>query len=69
MELFRRLTGNLFFKIILGLVALSFVFFGVSGFILGNPNSWVAKIGNSQISLKKFNKALKSDRELVLATT
>jgi peptidyl-prolyl cis-trans isomerase D len=69
MEKFRNLTKNIFFKIILGFVALSFVLFGVSGFILGNPNDWVAKIGNSKISVNKFNVALKNDREIIFAKT
>ena len=66
MELFRRLAGNIFFKIILGFVALSFVLFGVSGFILGSPNSWVVKIGDTKIGSNTFNSALRADREIVL---
>ncbi len=68
MQLFRRLASNLFFKIILGFVALSFVLFGISGFILGSPNLWIAKIGNSTISSNAFNKALRADRDIVLAS-
>lgn len=69
MELFRRLTSNFFFKIILGIVALSFVLFGISGFILGGGQNWVAKIGDSTISLQKFRQALQSNKRLVLANT
>jgi len=68
MELFRKLANNLFFKIILAFVALTFVLFGVSGFILGSPNSWVVKIGNTTIGLNAFNKALQADREMILAS-
>jgi len=67
MEIFRKLANNIFFKIILGFVALSFVMFGVSGFILGNPNSWVAKVGSHSVSLNAFNNAARSDREIILS--
>ena len=67
MQLFRKLAGNVFFKIILAFVALTFVFFGISGFILGSPNSWVAKVGSTTIGINAFTKAMQNDRELVLA--
>lgn len=69
MEIFRKLAHNIFFKIFLGLVALSFVTFGVSGFILGNPNSWVAKVGSRTINLNAFNSAARSDREIIMSNT
>ena len=69
MQLFRKLAGNIFFKIILGMVALSFVLFGISGFILGSPNSWVAKVGKTTIGINAFNKALQGDREAILASS
>lgn len=69
MQLFRKLAGNIFFKIILAFVALSFVLFGISGFILGSPNSWVAKVGGTVVSYNNFNSALRSDREIVLANS
>lgn len=69
MQLFRKLADNVFFKIILGMVALSFVLFGISGFILGNPNSWVAKVGKTTIGINAFNKAMQGDREAILASS
>lgn len=68
MELFRKLAGNIFFKIILAFVALTFVLFGVSGFILGSPNSWVVKVGSTTIGYSAFNKAMQSDREIIMAS-
>lgn len=68
MQLFRKLAGNIFFKIILAFVALSFVLFGISGFLLGNPSSWVVKIGGTTIGQNAFNQALKNDREIILAS-
>lgn len=68
METFRKLANSIFFKIVLAFVALSFVLFGVSNFILGNPNTWVAKIGDESVSYNRFNSALKADREIVVAS-
>jgi peptidyl-prolyl cis-trans isomerase D len=67
MHIFRRLAGNIFFKIFLAILVLSFVFFGVSGFILGNPNSWVVKVGNTTVGLNSFNKNMQNERERILA--
>ena len=67
MHIFRRLAGNILFKIFLAILALSFVFFGVSGFILGNPNSWVVKVGNTTVGLNTFNKSMQNERERILA--
>lgn len=66
MQLFRKLAGNIFFKIILAFIALSFALFGVSGFILNSPNSWVAKIGGKTISYSDFTKEMQKTRDLVL---
>ncbi len=68
MQLFRNLAHNVFFKIILAFVALSFVLFGISGFLLGNPNSWVIKIGKTTIGQNSFNQALKADREIIMSS-
>ncbi len=68
MQLFRKLAGNFFFKIILAFVALSFVLFGISGFLLGNPNSWVLKVGKTTVGQGAFNQALKNDREIIMAS-
>jgi|GEM_PF-1274507 len=69
MFFFRKLAKSIFFKIILAFVALSFVLFGVSSFILGTPNTWVAKIGGDTVSYGQFNSALRADREVILASS
>ncbi|MBU6140271.1 MAG: SurA N-terminal domain-containing protein [Proteobacteria bacterium] len=69
MQFFRKLANTIFFKIILSFVALSFVLFGVSSFILGSPNNWVAKIGGDEISSNQLNSALRADREVILASS
>lgn len=68
MQLFRNLAHNFIFKFVLFLVAISFVLFGISGFLLGNPNTWVVKIGDTAVGQNTFNKALKTDREIILAS-
>lgn len=65
MQIFRKLAKNIFFKIILAIVGLSFVLFGISGFIAGMPNSWVLKIGKERISANAFQKALDLDRKII----
>ena len=66
MKSFRKLTNNLAFKVVLGIVALSFIFFGVSSFILGGSTSWVAKIGSKKISYSTLQKAMKENREMII---
>jgi len=65
MNLFRRLAKNIFFKIILSIVGLSFVLFGISDFITGTPNSWVLKIDNEKFGVRSFEKALELDRKVI----
>ena len=65
MQIFRKLSKNIFFKIILGIVGLSFVTFGISGFISGMPSSWVVKIGGEKIGVRAFEKSLDLDRRVI----
>ena len=65
MNLFRRLAKNIFFKIVLSIVGLSFVLFGISDFITGMPNSWVLKIDNEKFSVNSFEKAVELDRKVI----
>ena len=65
MEKFRNLSNNIFFKIFLAFLGLTFVMFGVSGFILGNNNSWVAKIDGKTIQYDKFLQTLQDNKEAV----
>ena len=65
MNLFRRLAKNIFFKIVLSIVGLSFVLFGISDFITGMPNSWVLKIDNEKFGVNSFEKAVELDRKVI----
>ncbi len=67
MELFRKLASNIFFKLVIGVVIISFTLFGISGFLLGNTDNWVAKVGNKTIGQREFINAMKNDRELIMA--
>jgi peptidyl-prolyl cis-trans isomerase D len=65
MEAFRNLSKNIFFRIFLGFLALSFVIFGISGFIFGGNGSWIAKIGDRKVGYDKFIKAVQTDKEAI----
>ncbi len=65
MEKFRNLSDNIFFKIFLGFLGLTFVMFGISGFILGNKGSWVAKIGGKTVSYDTFISTMQNDRAAI----
>ena len=60
MYLFRKLADTIIFKIILAFVILTFVLFGISGFLLGKSDNWVAKIGNDSIGYDEFFKTLQN---------
>ena len=62
----RKLAHNLFFKLFIGLLVLSFTFFGVSNFVLNSSESWVAKVGGKSISYGKLTKSMQVDREAIL---
>ena len=66
MQSFRNLTNNIFFKIFLSFIALSFVLFGVSGFILGDSGTWVAKIGGKTISQSAYLKEVQKNKNMIL---
>ena len=69
MQLFRKLADNFFFKIILAFVILTFVLFGVSGFLLGGNDNYVAKIGDKTISYKDFIEASRDDAKIIRSST
>ncbi len=62
----KKLAHNLFFKFFIGLLVLSFTFFGVSNFVLNSADSWVAKVGGKSISYGRLTKAMQVDREAIL---
>ncbi|PMM83679.1 peptidylprolyl isomerase [Vibrio breoganii] len=61
MERLREGVNSIAVKIILGLIILSFVFTGVSGY-LGGGNSTAAKVGNAEVSRAEFEMAYQNER-------
>ncbi|CAM3131922.1 peptidylprolyl isomerase [Vibrio rarus] len=61
MERLREGVNSIAVKIILGLIILSFVFTGVSGY-LGGGSSSAAKVGNKEISRPEFEMAYQNER-------
>ncbi|SON49974.1 peptidylprolyl isomerase [Vibrio tapetis] len=61
MERLREGVNSIAVKIILGLIILSFVFTGVSGY-LGSSNNAAAKVGNTEISRGEFEQAYQNER-------
>ncbi|WP_261816891.1 peptidylprolyl isomerase [Vibrio gallicus] len=61
MERLREGVNSIAVKIILGLIILSFVFTGVSGY-LGGGSSVAAKVGDSEISRQDFEMAYQNER-------
>ena len=62
MEKFRNLTNNIFFKVFLSFVGLSFITFGVSDLVFESNNSWVAKINGKKINQINFERKLETKK-------
>ncbi|MFT5795304.1 MAG: peptidyl-prolyl cis-trans isomerase D [Ulvibacter sp.] len=62
MEKFRNLTNNIFFKVFLSFVGLSFITFGVSDLVFESNNSWVAKINGKKINQINFERELETKK-------
>lgn len=67
MNRYKKLLGNIFFKVAIVFLLVSFVFLGVSSFLFGDISNWVAKVGGEKISYNKFQRALEIDRESIIA--
>lgn len=65
MEKFRNLSHNIFFKIFLAFLGLTFVLFGISGFLLSSGGSWIAKVGSKKIDYKEFVNIVQNQREAI----
>lgn len=61
MERLREGVNSIAVKIILGLIILSFIFTGVSGYLGGGSNV-AAKVGNAEISRQDFEMAYQNER-------
>lgn len=66
MSFYKKVVGNIFAKIIIAFVVLTFVLFGVSDFLLSGSGSWAAKVGGSTISVGEFTKSLRESRDALM---
>ncbi len=65
----KKKFNNVIFKIFISFLILSFVFFGISSFLLGSSENWVAKVGSKIISYSNLQNAMQSDRNLILRSS
>jgi peptidyl-prolyl cis-trans isomerase D len=66
MERFRRLPENIFFKLFLGILLATFIFFGVTDFVFGVGKRNVAEVGKERISLGNFYGMVNKERNRLL---
>ncbi|CAM3555347.1 Peptidyl-prolyl cis-trans isomerase D [Vibrio aerogenes CECT 7868] len=62
MDRLREGVNSIAIKIILGVIILSFVFAGVSSYLVSGKNNSAAKVGDTQISRIAFDKAYQGER-------
>ncbi|ASA56838.1 peptidylprolyl isomerase [Vibrio gazogenes] len=62
MDRLREGVNSIAIKIILGLIILSFVFAGVSSYLVGGGNDAAAKVGGTKISRAEFEQAYQNER-------
>ncbi|HLD76617.1 MAG TPA: SurA N-terminal domain-containing protein [Rickettsiales bacterium] len=65
----KKLITNIFFKLFIGILVLSFVFFGVSDFLLNGSNSFIAKVDGKKISYSQLQNAMNIDRQTILRSS
>ncbi len=63
MDKFRNLTKNIFFRIFLAFLGLTFVAFGIGDFLTNSPNSWIAKVNGNKIAYNQFLIILENDKQ------
>jgi len=66
MQKIRQLASNIFVKILMAFLVLSFALFGISNFLLNGSGTSVAKVDGKSISYNHLLKAMQSDREAIL---
>lgn len=54
MNRYKKLLGNIFFKVAIVFLLVSFVFLGVSSFLFGDVSNWVAKVGGEKYHIISF---------------
>ncbi|HGE6881564.1 TPA: peptidylprolyl isomerase [Citrobacter amalonaticus] len=62
MDSLRTAANSLVLKIIFGIIIVSFILTGVSGYLIGGGNNYAAKVNDQEISRGQFENALNSER-------
>lgn len=67
MDRLREGVNSIAIKIILGIIILSFIFAGVSSYLVGGGNNAAAKVGDTEISLGAFQQSYQNERNRMQA--
>lgn len=67
MQNLKEKSKKIISKVLFAFLILSFVLFGISSFLLGDSNNWVAKIDGKKISYKKLEKAVSFEKQLMVS--
>lgn len=62
MDRMREGANSPVIKVILGLIMVSFVFAGVSSYLIGSNQQFAAKVGDTEIGLRQWEKAYQDER-------
>ncbi|AKE57995.1 peptidylprolyl isomerase [Citrobacter farmeri] len=62
MDNLRTAANSLVLKIIFGIIIVSFILTGVSGYLIGGGNNYAAKVNDQEISRGQFENAFNSER-------
>ena len=62
MDSLRTTANSLVLKIIFGIIIVSFILTGVSGYLIGGGNNYAAKVNDQEISRGQFENAFNSER-------
>ena len=62
MDSLRTAANSLVLKIIFGIIIVSFILTGVSGYLIGGSNNYAAKVNGQEISRGQFENAFNSER-------
>ncbi|HCD1257127.1 TPA: peptidylprolyl isomerase [Citrobacter amalonaticus] len=62
MDSLRTAANSLVLKIIFGIIIVSFILTGVSGYLIGGGNNYAAKVNDQEISRGQFENAFNSER-------
>ena len=60
MDSLRTAANSLVLKIIFGIIIVSFILTGVSGYLIGGGNNYAAKVNDQKISRGQFENAFNS---------